>query len=135
MKRIKNIISLSIVSFLLFSCGDNAKSDMVIGEYTTLEVNDVFDGGTVIKGAIVRAEFEVKNTGDYPLVIADIRPACSCTVSEYEQDPIAPGESTTIVASVDTDKLNTGVINKPVTVTANTKPSTTTLTIKATVTH
>lgn len=131
----KKIISLSIVSILLFSCGDSAKSDMVIGEYTTIEVNELYDGGTVIKGAIVRAEFEVKNTGDYPLVIADIRPACNCTVSEFEQDPIAPGESTIIVASVDTEKLNTGVITKPVTVTANTKPSTTTLMIKATVTN
>lgn len=117
----------------LYACSGNNKSDMVVGQYTTIEVNPEYDMGKVSKGEIVKVEIEVKNTGDYPLVIADIEPACSCTVPHYDEDPIAPGETSIIYAEMDTEKTGRGRISKPINITANTKPSTTKVTIIATV--
>lgn len=127
----KHILSLAIISVLLWSCGGNEKSEMEIGQYTTIEVQEVFDAGTVAKGATIHADIKVKNTGKYPLFIANIQPACSCTVSEYDKDPIPPGETTIIKAEVDTDKVGKGMMNKPINITANTHPSETSVMIKA----
>lgn len=35
--------------------------------------------------------FWVTNTGDKPLEIQSVKPGCSCTVTSYTQEPIAPG--------------------------------------------
>jgi hypothetical protein len=128
----KKIFLLSVLSILMCSCG-GTPTEAEIGQYTTIEVNKTYEGGRVAKGEIIEAKIEVKNTGDYPLVIANIKPACSCTVSDYDEEPIAPGESTVIEANVDTDETGKGSIRKPITISANTRPSTTTVTIKATV--
>lgn len=129
----KRFLALFFLTGFLFSCGGNEKSAMEIGQYTTIEVQKVYNMGTVAKGQIVRTEIEVKNTGDYPLIIADVKPSCSCTVPFYEEEPIAPGTSTTIIAEVDTDKTGKGKFSKPINITANTRPSTTQVTIEATV--
>lgn len=125
----KKLLVITLLSFGLLSC--DSQSEAEIGEYTTIEVEEMYDAGTVAKGEIVEAKIEVKNTGDFPLVIANIRAACSCTVSEYSEDPVAPGEIAYIYAEVDTDKTGKGVITKPITISANTRPSSTKVTIKA----
>jgi len=127
--KIVNVFLLSFLVIALTSC--NGESEAVIGEFTTIEVDPVFDGGTVAKGEIVRAAIQVKNTGDYPLVLAEVKGACSCTVSDFSQDPVAPGETTIINAEVDTDKTGTGLINKSVTIMANTRPARTQVTVQA----
>lgn len=131
MKKIFFLMSLSLI---LWGCGGNeSPSEMVIGEFTTIEVQHVYDEGDVAKGALIKEEIKIKNTGDYPLVIAAVQPSCSCTVSEFSKEPIAPGETTIISAEVNTDKTGVGRISKPINITANTRPSTTTITIKANV--
>jgi hypothetical protein len=125
----KNSIVFAMLIIGLISC--DSKSEAEIGEYTTIEVEKTFDAGTVAKGEIVEAKIEIKNTGDFPLVIANIRPACSCTVSEYSEDPVAPGEIAYIYAEVDTDKTGKGVITKPITISANTRPTSTKIDIVA----
>lgn len=127
---IKSVLGLFLV-FALFTACSSTQSESEIGQYTTMEVEERYDAGTVAKGELVQATFTLKNTGDYPLIIADVKEACSCTVSEYPEEPIAPGESGTLSASVDTDRTGKGTISKPITITANTKPSTTKVTITA----
>jgi len=129
----KRILSIAIISFALFSCGGEQKTEAQIGQYTTIEVLELYNAGTVAKGEIVELEVEIRNVGDYPLVIADIKPACNCTVSEFEREPIAPGATTIVKASIDTDAVGKGVIKKPITISANTRPSTTTVMLQATV--
>lgn len=126
MKRILFILPLA---FLMFSCGG---SDVVeIGQKTSMVVEPVFDAGEVVKGEIISAKFIVKNTGKYPLVIADVKGSCSCTVAEKPEDPIQPGGEGVITAEVDTDRTSTGVISKSVRIVANTEPSVTEVAIKA----
>ena len=116
--------------FLFVACSSN---EVAIGNKTTMEVNESFDAGRVIKGEKITAKFTVKNTGGYPLVIADVKVACSCTLASKPEDPIAPGESAVIEAVVDTEKTGSGALTKAVTIISNTTPSTTDVLIKATV--
>jgi len=117
----------------MFVFGACSTDEVVVGNKTTIEVNKVFDAGQVIKGEKINAKFVVKNTGKYPLVIAEISPSCSCTVMDKPEEPIAPGESTVIKASVDTEKTGEGTLVKTVSLTCNTEPSTTVVRIEATV--
>lgn len=123
----KVFLFLSIITLL--SC-DNEKK-VIVGNRTTMDIDLVYDAGTVIKGEMINAKFNVTNTGEFPLVIAEVVGSCTCTVADYPDEPLAPGESGVINAHVNTDRTGTGLINKTLSVTANTKPHVTELAIKA----
>jgi len=129
----KKVFLMSMLTLGLFSCGNDAKTEAQIGQYTVIETQEGHNAGTVAKGEVVEFDIEIKNVGDYPLVIADIAAACACTVSEYEKNPIAPGEKTVIQSSIHTDETGKGVIRKPITVVANTRPANTVIMLQATV--
>ncbi|MDX1446773.1 DUF1573 domain-containing protein [Lishizhenia sp.] len=114
--------------FIFASCG--SESGSIIGEKTTMEVQEEIDMGDVARGEVIEAEISIKNTGDVPLIIADVKGSCSCTVTDKPSDPIAPGESTSTIAKIDTKNF-TGNITKTVTISGNTKPSGHTVLIKA----
>lgn len=98
---------------------------------TTLKFDKVeHDFGTINQGDQVECVFKVTNTGDEPLVIEDAKGSCGCTVPEYPKEPIPKGETRDIKVkfnSAGKSKLN----QKTVTLTANTEPINTTLTIKS----
>jgi len=77
----------------------------------------VKDFGIVAKGEKVRATFEVKNTGQAPLEISQVRPTCGCTVADFDHT-IPAGGTGKIVAEVDTTGFN-GAISKAVLVFSN----------------
>lgn len=55
-------------------------------------VEPIKDFETVPKGEILQHQFLIRNTGDAVLEITDVRPACGCTVADFDRS-IAPGES------------------------------------------
>ena len=114
--------------FLLQSCGGSDKVE--VGQKTSMEIDTVFDAGSVVKGEVINAKFKVKNTGKYPLVFGEVRGSCSCTVAEKPEEPILPGESGEIIAQVKTDEVHTKLVNKSVTIMANTEPHLTVVMIK-----
>lgn len=118
----------ALLTVVLFACGGNDQVE--VGNKTSMEVdNPVFDAGEVLKGEMITAKFTVKNTGDFPLYIAQVSASCSCTVADKPEGPIAPGATETIIAHVNTDKTGTGILNKTLRITANTSPSITQLRI------
>lgn len=119
------------LGFLLFSCSNN--DTVSVGNKTSLEVDEVIEKGDVMFGEDIKAVIKVKNTGDYPLILAEIKGSCSCTVADYPKDPIAPGDEVEIKAVVKTDKASAGPLVKDVRIVANTDPSLTTVLIKANV--
>lgn len=104
------------------------------GPTTTVEYETmVYDFGEVKEGEHVKYSFKFKNTGSEPLVISDAKGSCGCTVPEWPKDAIAPGKSGEI--KVVFDSKGKGAVggkedSKRVTVTANTDPVDTYLTIK-----
>jgi|TARA_R110000737_G_scaffold182215_1_gene205560 hypothetical protein len=122
-------INLLAISVLVSSCGG---SDVVeVGNKTSMEVEPVFDAGKVLKGEKIDAEFKIKNTGSYPLVVAEVKGSCTCTVADKPEDPIMPGDSYVIRAYVDTERTGTGAISKSITIVANTDPSVSNVVVKA----
>ncbi|MGV3630864.1 MAG: DUF1573 domain-containing protein [Bacteroidota bacterium] len=114
--------------FIFVSCSNS--STVEIGQRTSMDVKPVFDAGKVLHGEEINAQFVVTNTGDYPLVIAEIKGSCSCTVVEQPKEPIAPGGTYTVKATVRTDNASTGKLAKEVRIVANTEPSVTVLRIE-----
>ena len=89
----------------------------------------VFDYGKINEGEKVRHVYKFKNTGNKPLIITDAKGSCGCTVPQYSKEPVAPGAEGEINVEFDS-KGKTGLQNKQVTITANTIPAQTMLSIK-----
>jgi len=85
-----------------------------------------FDFGTVDEGAIVTHRFSFQNVGKEPLIISKGASTCGCTVPEFPRTPIAPGDTSSVKVVFNTDNKS-GPQKKPVTLTANTYPSQTTI--------
>ena len=86
--------------------------------------------GDITEGEKVETRFEFTNTGKEPLIISNAKGSCGCTVPKWPKEPIAPGETGELLVSFDS-KGKPGSQTKTVTVTANTEPAVTRLTIKA----
>jgi uncharacterized membrane protein len=127
----KKIISILSIGLILFSCDE--QKNIEVGNKTSFSIQPVYNAGKAILGEEIKAAFTVKNTGDYPLIISQVNGSCSCTVAEYPEEPIAPGESGKIKATVKTENASPGELSKEVRIVANTDPSLTTVLIKANV--
>lgn len=83
-----------------------------------------YDFGKVNEGEIVYHVFEFENVGKVPLLIRDVRSTCGCTVPEWPETPVAPGERGSISVKFDTTNKYSEQ-SKPIIITANTYPATT----------
>lgn len=92
-----------------------------------------YDFGTISEGEKVEYAFSFTNTGDAPLFIAAATASCGCTVPEVPEEPIAPGESSEIKVIFDSQGKVSDDLTKTITVTANTTPAKTQLTLKGVV--
>ena len=91
-----------------------------------------FDFGTVTEGEKVSHTYNFTNTGSEPLVVSDAKGSCGCTVPKWPREPIAPGASSQITVEFNS-KGKKGQRNQKVTLTANTNPPQTFLSLTGTV--
>jgi hypothetical protein len=80
-------------------------------------VEPLKDFGTVPKGQKIDWAFEIKNTGTADLEILSAKPACGCTVADFDK-VIKPGAIGKVSAHVDTTGF-AGPISKAVTLETN----------------
>lgn len=98
---------------------------------TTIQfVETVHDFGNLKQGDVAETTFKFTNTGKEPLVIENAQGSCGCTVPEYPKEPVAPGASGEIKVKFNSAGKSNAQ-QKTVTLTANTEPIQTILTIKA----
>ena len=64
-------------------------------------IEPIHDFQVVAKGEVLIHNFEIRNDGDQPLRIENVRPACGCTVAKFDET-IAPGKIGRIHAEVET---------------------------------
>ena len=81
---------------------------------------------------VVRCTFDVVNAGDEPLVVLAARANCGCTVPQFSDRPVAPGDTARITVGFDPTG-RPGRFSKNVVVTTNATPAKTTLVIKGAV--
>ena len=86
------------------------------------------DFGKVLSTSTNKHTFVFTNTGTEPLVISNAKGSCGCTVPKWPKEPIAPGETGEIAVEYK-PAGQSGRQTKYVTITANTDPATTQLTI------
>ncbi len=99
------------------------------GPTTTVEFDEsTYDYGTIDQGEKAVHIYKFKNTGSEPLVISNAKGSCGCTVPQWPKEPIAPGGTGEIEVAFDS-KGKKGKQTKRVTITANTDPAQTFLTI------
>ena len=104
------------------------------GPLTGISFNEyAHDFGVMDEGDVVTYYFEFTNTGAEPLILDKCKGSCGCTVPECPKEPIAPGETGKIEVKFNS-KGKKNKQTKKVTVTANTDPAQTILTISANVT-
>ena len=114
MKKLINILSIIFISFLLYSCNENAsskiKSDITSSSerearYAEITFDRIFhDFGIISEGEIAKTVFSFTNTGNNDLYIVDAIGSCGCTVPKYPKNiPIKPGESGDIEVNFDTN--------------------------------
>lgn len=72
------------------------------------------DLGVLVKGELAETRFELRNVGDAPLHILAAKPACGCTVVDYDKE-IAPGATGAIAAKLDSASLH-GEVDRGITV-------------------
>lgn len=105
---------------------DGVNGDVAVPEFTFEK--EAHDFGTIVQGEKVAYSFKFKNTGKGDLIITSAKGSCGCTIPEYPQEPIAPGEEG-IIDVVFNSEGKEGQQNKKVTIIANTVPNTKVLAI------
>ncbi|MFK7808053.1 MAG: DUF1573 domain-containing protein, partial [Saprospiraceae bacterium] len=109
------------------------KNDPTGAPRTKIEVLDkTFDFGVIKQGEKASTVYRVKNVGDNPLIISKAKGSCGCTVPQWPKEAIAPGEIAEIKV-VFNSRGKKGKQNKRITLTANTDPVQTYMTITGTV--
>ena len=133
--RVKQLVPFFFALVLLVSClnndvktntgkaGEDAKKAMSdSANFTTIQwIDSIKNFGKIPEGPKLDIVYRFKNTGNKPLVIADVRPGCGCTVADKPTKPIMPGGEGEIKAQFETQG-HPGMNNKSITVQANTKP-------------
>jgi hypothetical protein len=88
-----------------------------------------FDFGRITQGERVSHSFSFTNTGKSNLIISGASGSCGCTVPEWPQEPIKPGEKGKIDVIFNSEGKS-GLQEKTITVVTNCEPATRVLRIK-----
>lgn len=116
MKKLQFALIICIASFSLMSFTAPTHVSTAYNS-TALKVTwakESHDFGEIPQGKPVSVEFTFTNSGDEPLLIADVATSCGCTASDYTKEPIAPGKTSKI--KVTYNAANPGNFTKTITV-------------------
>ena len=89
-----------------------------------LEMDNIsFNFGTIAAGRRVNHIFKFVNSGDSPLLLANVHATCGCTVAKaWNKDLIMPGERGEIIVEFDSSN-RTGHQDKSIYIVSNSRPA------------
>jgi len=123
MKKLVGIVTI-LIAFVSFTA-----MAMAIGEFKFDK--ETHDFGTIPYNKPASFEFSFANTGDAPIIIAEVAPSCGCSVADFSKSPVKPGDSGKI--KVTYNSAAKGPFTKSFVIKSNTKTPIKTLTIKGNV--
>ncbi len=77
----------------------------------------IHDFDTLTQYGKCQHDFMLINTGDEPLVIANVKTSCGCDVPNWDKEPVLPGDTTYVNYKYDSKRI--GPINKTMTIQSN----------------
>lgn len=83
---------------------------------------EIYDFGKIKAGDKVSYSYSFVNTGKTPLIITDAVASCGCTIPSKPDKPINPGQKDAIKVIFNSEGKS-GLIDKQITITANTIPA------------
>jgi len=90
------------------------------------------DFGDITQGDRVTYTFAYENTGNEPLILSNVRTSCGCTATNWDREPLAPGESADITVNFNS-RGKMGMQNKIITIMSNASNNTERIKITANV--
>ena len=103
-----------VLSAALFSCGT-----LLAQAGPKIEASESqYSFGSVYQGTVVKHVFTLRNAGKDTLQIENVRSSCGCTVAMVDKKNVAPGESTLVEASFNSDRF-AGHVSKDIYVQSN----------------
>ncbi|NWJ50442.1 MAG: DUF1573 domain-containing protein [Bacteroidetes bacterium] len=128
MKALKSLLLVSTLFLMLpsvFCQNANPNAPQMTFKKTVHDFGNIYEGGNG------NCDFPFTNDGKEPLIIISVKSSCGCTIPEYPQKPILPGQTEVIKVKYDTQRQ--GPINRTVTIVSNAKNQTVMLQITGTV--
>jgi hypothetical protein len=110
LKLSNRFFPMLLLPLLFVSCGKKKVSTepaKIAFEVTDLDIGDVYyeDGEKVI-------EFKISNEGGRPFHLRDVVSTCECTRTEFSDEQLYGGESTTIKAYLNPEELPEGAFER-----------------------
>lgn len=123
-KSIKTISMVVILSIIAIGCNNYLRSNKAKISFSSSE----YDFGVL--GFEKEAEYNIalKNPGEIPLVIYNVKASCGCTTPEWPKRPIKPGQEGALVIRYDAS--HPGKFKKAITIYYNGEDSPKVLTVK-----
>jgi len=116
MKKILFVLFVSVLSLSI-----NAQTQEEIKKDYTGPVfqfeTETIDYGDIALNSDGNRTFKFKNIGKAPIIIAQVKGSCGCTVPTKPEKPIMPGETAEIKVKYATNR--TGPFSKTITITSN----------------
>lgn len=72
---------------------------------------DTYDWGNT-PPKVLFTELKLKNVGNKPLYISDVKPSCSCTTAPLDKNTIQPGDYATLKVNLSLNVSNSGQVKK-----------------------
>ena len=120
----KRIIFIFMAILLTAGLASAQKKAVISAEETS------FDFGTIKEAnGNVSHTFQIKNTGDSPLVLTRVIASCGCTTPEWTKEPIEPGTTGDVTITYN-PKNRPGPFVKTISVYSNGKTGSFILTIR-----
>ncbi len=118
-RRVTNaVLTLFLVALPALATDTPDAAAMVEGpQPKAVAVEAIQDLGVLPKGETAEVDFQIRNDGDAALIIHEARPACGCTVADFDAT-IAPGKIGKVHAELDSTNLH-GPNRKTITVYTN----------------
>lgn len=112
MKKLLLVCAVIIGFAFTASAQDNQKPEFKFNE-------EKHDFGKIPQGTPVTTEFKFTNIGQEPLILADVKPTCGCTIADYTKTPVKSGE--TGIIKITYNAAAAYPFNKTIVVTSNAK--------------
>jgi len=112
--QIKNLL-VGIALMLSASLFAQDKTEVKAGVFQF--ETEIIDYGTITENADGERTFKFKNVGTAPIIIANIKTSCGCTVPTKPKTAVLPGETGEIGVKYATNRI--GAFSKSITVMSN----------------